>query len=141
ADDVTWDSQNSFGTGVSGPAVIKPAVQPGKSLGEHWHEDQVHENQGCPKMDLPPEFIHHPPGRLGIPMVNARKKAENSSRSDDIVEVGDDVISVVQVQVAEIEAQRQSGQPANPEHRQERQREEHRRVESNRSSPKRKEKT
>ena len=49
-----------------------------------------------------------------------------------VVEVADDVVGVVQRDVGGREAQRQAGQPADAEHRQERQREQHRRVEPDR---------
>jgi len=47
------------------------------------------------------------------------------------MEVGDYVVSVMQVQVTVVEAERQAGQTTDPEHGQERHHEQHRRVETN----------
>ena len=65
----------------------------------------------------------------------AGKQGEDGSRRDDIMEMRDDVIRVVQVNVADVEAQRQTGQPAHAEHGQERHRKQHWRVEADGAAP------
>ena len=93
---------------------------------------KINEAQKC---TLPQNSFIIRPVIFGIPIINARKQRENRSRRHDVMEVRDDVISVVQMQVAEVEAERQPGQAADAEHRQERQREQHRRVEPDRTAP------
>ena len=53
------------------------------------------------------------------------------------MKVSNHIVTVVQCHVAEVEAQRQTGQTADTEHRQEGQREQHRGVEADRTAPKR----
>ena len=92
-------------------------------------------------MHLAPEFTHHAPGHFRKPIINPGEQRENRSRRHDIMEVRDDVIGIVQMNVAEVEAERQSGQTADAEHRQKRQGEQHRRVKANRTAPQRDEQT
>ena len=81
------------------------------------------------------EIVHHPAGRLRKPVIDAREERENRSRRHHVVEVADDVVGVVQVDVGAGQAEWQAGQPSDAEHRQERQGEEHRGVESYRAAP------
>ena len=84
-------------------------------------------------------FIHHPARHFREPIINTREQREDRARRDDVMEVRNHVVSVVQVQIAEIEAQRQPGQPADAKHRQERHDKQHWRVETNRTAPQGKE--
>ena len=90
-------------------------------------------------MNLPPKFAHVTPGHFRKPIIDAGEQRENRPRRHNIMEVGDDVIGVVQVQVAEIEAQRQARQTADAEHRQKAEREKHRRVDADGAAPQRQE--
>ena len=93
---------------------------------------QTNETQ---KWTLPQNSFSLRPVDLREPVVDAGEHREDRSRRDDVVEVADDVIGVVQMDVGGGEAERQSGQSADAEHRQERQREQHRRREPYRPAP------
>ena len=79
-------------------------------------------------MQLAEVLVHLPAGRLREPVVDAGEEREERARRHDVVEVADHVVGVVQVDVGGGEAERQAGQAADAEHRQEGEREEHRRV-------------
>ena len=85
-----------------------------------------------PEVDAAEEVVHLPAGRLREPVVDAAEQRHQRARGDHVVEVADDVVGVVQVDVGRRQAQRQPGQPADAEHRQERQREQHRHGEADR---------
>ena len=87
------------------------------------------------EMHLAPEFVHQPPRRFRIPIIDAGKNGEDRPRRHDVMEMADDVIAVVQLNVAGVEAQRQPGQTADAEHRQKADRKQHRRVEANGTAP------
>ena len=59
------------------------------------------------------------PVAFGIPVVDPREEREDRPRRDDVVEVADDVVGVVQRDVRDVQAERQPGEPADAEHRQE----------------------
>ncbi len=79
----------------------------------------------------------HPPGRLGIPKKYMPEHgAEKSSGGrDNVMEMRDDIIGVVEMQVGEIEPERQSRKTADTEHGKERQNKQHRNIKSNRATP------
>ena len=79
-------------------------------------------------MHLPPELVHPSPGRFREPVIDAGEEGEDRARRDDVMEVRDHVIGVVQVEIGGVERERDAGEPADAEHRQERRREEHRGV-------------
>ena len=87
------------------------------------------------KWILPSNSFILPAGDLREPVVDAGEHGEDRPRRDDVVEVADDVVGVVQVDVGRRQAERQAGQAADAEHRQEGQREEHRHGESDRAAP------
>ena len=84
------------------------------------------------KWMLPQQVVHLPTRGLREPVVDAAQQRQHRARGHHVVEVTDDVVGVVQVDVRRGQAQRQTGQPADGEHRQERQREEHRHREPDR---------
>ena len=90
-------------------------------------------------MHAAPKFIHHPSGHFREPEINAGEQRKNRSRCHDIMKMSNDVIGVVQIQIARREAERQTGQTADAEHRQKAEREQHRRVDADGAAPKRKE--
>ena len=92
-------------------------------------------------MYFAPIFTHFPACHLGEPVVDPGKDGKDRPRRDHIVEMRDDIIAVVQRHVAEVETERKAGQPPDTEHRQESQSKQHRRVETDRTAPKRNEKT
>jgi hypothetical protein len=79
-------------------------------------------------VEVPSRSLIMAAGRLREPVVDAGEEREDRPRRHDVVEVADDVVGVVQVDVGRREPERQAGQPADAEHRQEGEREEHRRV-------------
>src|SRR6516165_2049693 len=90
-------------------------------------------------MHLAPELTHEPPRHLRKPIINPCEQPENCPRRHYVMEVRDDIIGVVQMKIAEVETQRQTGQTADAKHWQERQRKEHRRVKTDRPAPEREE--
>ena len=89
-----------------------------------------------PQKWILPRRVHLPPGGLGEPVVDAREDREDRARRHHVMEVADHVVGVVQVDVGG-RGQRHAGQAADAEHRQEREREEHRRGEADRAAPQR----
>ena len=71
------------------------------------------------KWILPERLVHDPPGGLRVPVIDPREQREDRPGRDHVVEVPDDVVGVVQLDVGEVQAERQAGQPADAEHRQE----------------------
>src|SRR6478609_2301556 len=88
-------------------------------------------------MDLAERLAHLPSGRLWIPVVDPREEGEDRPRRDDVVEVPDDVVRIVQRDVGDVEGERKPRQPADAEHRQEADSEQHGRVVAYRSAPER----
>ena len=117
--------------------VPQAAVHAHQSDREHRHEDQVHAHERTPEVNLAEGLVQRPAGDRRIPEVNAGKEREHGAGRDQVVKMRDHVIGIVQRHVAGGEPERQPGQAADPEHRQEREREEHRRVEGDRSAPQR----
>src|SRR5205814_1876915 len=91
-------------------------------------------------MNLAPEIVHHSASRLREPVIDAGKEGENSARRHDVVEMRDDVVSVVQIEIGGIKCQRDSGKSADAEHREKGGGEKHRHGKSNRAAPERDEK-
>src|SRR5205823_9846908 len=80
-------------------------MHPKHSLQEHRQENHVHTNERRPEMHLAPEIVHHSASRLREPIIDSGKQGENSAGRDDIVEVCDDVVSVVQIEIGGIKWQ------------------------------------
>src|SRR4051812_13177582 len=89
-------------------------------------------------MNFPPKFTHHSTSDLWKPEVDSSKQRKNGSRRNDIMKMRDDVIGIVQVQIAKIKAQWKSGETADAEHRQKSHHKEHGGVKSDRATPQRK---
>src|SRR4029077_3092377 len=122
--------------GPSLPAVIPAPMHPGHSLQEHRKKDRVHADQRRPEMHLPPEVAHLSAGRFREPIVNAGEKPEDCARRYDVMEMRDDVVSVVQIKIGGIKRQRNAGKPADPKHWKERNGKKHRHIEANGAAPK-----
>ena len=122
---------------VGRPSVEQAPRDAGQPDDEHRHEDDVHADERAGEVDLAERLVHLPPGCLRIPVVDPRHEGEDRSRSDDVVEVGDDVVRVVQRDVRDVQAERKPREPADAEHREKGDREEHGRVEAYRSAPER----
>ena len=120
-------------------AVIEPAVHAMQPLDEHREENAVDEDERAEEMNLAQQLAHLTSRGFREPVVDAGQQREDRPRRHDVVEVPDDVIRVMQVDVARCEAERQTGQSADAEHRQERQGEQHWRVVSNRPAVERQE--
>src|SRR5580765_1796820 len=86
-------------------------------------------------MNFAPEFAHHATGDFRKPIIDSGEQSENGAWRHDVMEMSDDVVGVVEVKVAIVEAERQTGQTADAEHREERHDEKHRHVETNRTAP------
>ncbi len=88
-------------------------------------------------MEMPQEGVHMSPRDLGEPVVDTAEESEENPGRHDVVEVADHVVGIVQVQIHEIEGQRQAGKTTNPEHGQEGHRPEHGNVETDGTAPQR----
>src|SRR5207248_1863715 len=91
-------------------------------------------------MHLAPEIVHHSSGRLWEPVIDAGEERENGARRDDVVEMRDDVVSVVQIKIGGIKCQWNPGESTDAEHREKGGGEKHRHGKSNRAAPERDEK-
>src|SRR5262249_36608601 len=89
-----------------------------------------------PEMHFAPELAHSSASRFREPVIDACEESEDRARRDDVMKVGDHVISVVQIEICRIKCQRDTGQTANAEHWQECDGEKHRHVEANGAAPK-----
>ena len=121
--------------GVVRAAVRHAPQHSGHALREHRLENQVHEDQRQPEMHPAPKLVHHSASRFWKPIINAREKAEDRARRHHVMEMGNDIIGVVQRNIAEVKTQRQPGQAADAEHRQKSQSKEHRSIETYRAAP------
>src|SRR6266513_1733443 len=81
------------------PAVIPAPMHPGHALQEHRKKDRVHADQRRPEMHFAPEVAHLSASRFGEPVINAGEKSEDCARRHDVMEMRDDVVSVVQIKV------------------------------------------
>src|SRR5262249_48633320 len=109
------------------------------ALREHGLENQVHEKERTPEVNLAPKLTHHPAGKFREPVIHTGEKSENCAGRNDVMEMGDYVIGVMEVNVAIAEAQWKPRQTTDAEHRQECHDKEHRSVESDGASPERNE--
>ena len=82
-------------------------------------------------------FVEPPAGDLREPVIDGGEEREHRARRHQVVEVADDVVGVVQDEVARPEPERQAGHAAQAEHRQEGQREAHRRRVADGAAPQR----
>ena len=57
-----------------------------------------------PEVDLAERLVHLPPGRLREPVVDPGEQREDRPRRHHVVEVGDHVVGVVQVDVGGVQA-------------------------------------
>src|SRR6476660_1903830 len=91
-------------------------------------------------MHLAPEIVHHSASRLREPIIDSGKEGKNSARRDDVMEVRDNVVSVVQIKIGGIKGEWNPGESADTEHREKGGGEKHRHGKSNRAAPERDEK-
>src|SRR5207302_10225779 len=77
--------------------------------------------------------------RSRIPIVNYREQYKERSRRHDVMEMRDDVVSVVEVEIGGVKRQRNAGETADTKHRQERGGKKHRHIKSDRAAPERNE--
>ena len=91
-------------------------------------------------MHFAPELAHLSASRFWEPVIDAGKKSEDRARSDDVMEMRDDVVGVVQIKIRRIKCKRNTRKTADSKHRQKRDRKKHRHIEANGAAPKRNEK-
>src|ERR1700694_236765 len=90
-------------------------------------------------MHFAPELVHFSTGRFRIPIINSREQSKERSRRYDVMEMRDDVVSVVEVEIGGVKRQRDAGKTADSKHRQERGGKKHRHIKSDRAAPERNE--
>jgi len=73
-------------------------MHPRHSLQEHRKKDRVHADERRPEMHLPQKSLIFRPVALGNP-VKCGEKPEDCARRYDVMEMRDDVVSVVQIKV------------------------------------------
>ena len=56
-------------------------------------------------MHLPPKLVHHSAGRFGEPIVDAGEQGEDGARRHDVMEMGDDVVGVVEIEIGGIKGE------------------------------------
>src|ERR1700730_12084490 len=118
------------------PSYMSRFIPP-RPLPQHRKEDDVDTDEGTEEVNPAEQGVHLAAGRLREPVVDACKQREDRTRRDDVVKMSDHVIGIVEVDVRGCKPERQSRQTADPEHWEERQREQHGRRESNRRAPER----
>src|SRR6218665_2511057 len=101
-------------------AIMPTAMEACHTLNHHRGEQQVHEHQGRPEVQFTQRFIHKSPRYLWIPVINTGEETEDTTRSNHVVEVTNDVVSVMQEKVDHVEGQRQTRKTTDTEHREER---------------------
>src|ERR1041385_6736232 len=82
------------------PAIVPPPMHSCHALQEHRQENQVHADQRRPEMHFSPELAHSSAGRFREPEIDTCKKAEDGAGRYDVMEVRDNVISIVQIKVS-----------------------------------------
>ena len=105
---------------VGNSAIVPATVETSDALHHHRHEDDVDRNQGWPEMKMSEEGVHLATGHFRIPVIDTGEKTEDHTWCHHIVEVTDHVISVVEVEVGEVEGERQPRETTKTKHRQER---------------------
>ena len=101
----------------------------------HGHEDGVSANEGDEKMPARHAFAHHAAEHFREPVVGGGKDAEDGSHAHDEMEVADDEIRVVQLNIQHGLCEEWSADSARDEQRNKSQGEQHRRGETNASTP------
>ena len=106
------------------------------ALQEHRQENHIHANKRRPEMHFAPEIVHHSAGCFREPIIDAGKEGENGARRHNVVEVCDDVVSIVQIEIGGIKCEWNPGQSTDAEHWEKSGGEKHRHGKSNRAAPK-----
>src|SRR3989441_279406 len=101
----------------------------------HREEDEVHADQREGEMPPGEALRVHPTGHSREPEVEAREDAEDRAAEQDVMEVGDDPVRVLERIVERDRRLEHAVDPADDEHRDETDGEEHRRFELDRPAP------
>src|SRR5436853_4492450 len=101
-------------------AVVPTTMHAQHSLQEHRQKDHVHADERRPEVHLAPELAHGSTGGLGKPIIDPGEQTEDRPGCDDVMEMGDDVISVVQIEIGAVEGEWNAGKTADAKHRQKR---------------------
>ncbi len=108
---------------------------PIKSEEVHGEESQVHPHHRPPEMDLPKALVQHPAADLGEPVVHPGPKPQHRAAKEHVMQVGDDEVGVGLLQVRRGGRVHYPGDPADGEHQDEANREEHGGGEPDRAAP------
>ena len=106
--------------------VVDAPHMPADAEDVHREEAPLKKMKVSTEVDLAQRLVHHPAEHLREPVVDAGEDREDDPR-DDVVDVGDDEVGVVDEDVDRRGRHEDAAQAADDEHRDERQREEHRR--------------
>ncbi len=101
----------------------------------HGVKGQVKPNHEQPKVQLPEGFIQHPPGDLGIPVVNCAEDAKQDSAYDHIVKVRDDEVGTSELPVKRRGTEHDAGKAGDQKLEQECDAEQHRCLELDFAAP------
>src|SRR4029450_11140959 len=118
------------------PTVIPAPMHSGHPLQEHGQKNDVHTDKRRPEVHFSPELAHLSTGRFRKPVIDAGEEPEDRSRRHDVMKMRDDVVGVVQIEVAAVEGKRNAGKAADSKLRQECDYEKHRHIEPDRPTPK-----
>ena len=93
----------------------------------HRAEGQVEEDERHPEVQLAERLVVHPAGHLREPVVDPGEDREHRAAEQHVVDVGDDEVRVRHVDVERHDGEHDAADPAEGEHRDEAEREQHRR--------------
>ena len=121
---------------VSG-GISDPTHHPTQTHVMHREKTKVKENKGQGEMNLAQGLIQHSAKHFRIPSVDRGKDGEDTAAKKHVMEVGDNEVGVVNEDVDRRRGHKDTGEPADHEHRHKRQRIEHGCGEPNGAPPER----
>ena len=101
----------------------------------HREEGEVEPDEREPEMQLAEPLVVHAPGHLREPVVDPAEDREHGAAEEHVVDVRDDEVRVAGMNVDRHGGEVDAGEPTDHEHRQEAERKEHRRRESDSAFP------
>src|SRR3989338_8641283 len=105
--------------------VVKPPLNARQTLNEHGEENAVHRENRPPEVNKTPFFVELSPEHLWKPVIDPAHEGDHGARDHDVVEMTDDIISVVKVNVRRSKSQGKPGQTPDPKQRKKGQSEKH----------------
>src|SRR3979411_1106730 len=98
---------------------VNPTGHSAQAKKVHAKKSEIETNKEEPEVNLTESFIHYPAGHFGDPVVEASEHRKYRATNQDIVKMGDDEISVMNLCIHGNAGQHYSGKTANKEHEKE----------------------